>query len=46
MAELIGGYSFGSRPVDKVHAALAAIREKGFARRLEEQPMKTIDCCE
>jgi len=36
MAELIGGYSFGSRPVDKVarlHAELAAIREQAFAGR-------------
>jgi len=39
MAELIGGYSFGSRPADKLarlHAELATIREKAFVGRLEE----------
>jgi len=37
MAELIGGYSFGSRPADKVarlHAELAAIPEKAFGDRV------------
>ncbi len=33
MAELIGGYSFGSHPVARLHAQLAAIREKAFAGR-------------
>jgi len=46
MAELIGSYSFGLRPVDKVarlHAELAAIREKAFAGRLEERPTMALD---
>jgi len=37
MAELIDGYSFGSRPVDNVarfHAELAAVREKAFAAQI------------
>ena len=37
MAELIGGYSVGPRSTDrlaKLHADLAAIREKAFAGRV------------